>query len=250
MELSADIIFLLFSIALVAGIVDTIAGGGGLLTIPVLLYIGLPPSIALATNKFQATLGTLTSSIYFLRTKAIDMKEAKWMVVFSFIASIIGALCILQIDSSSLETVIPYLLIIMGMYFLFTPNTQMLSKSKKISIMVYSITFAFIIGFYDGFFGPGTGSFFIISLMFFLGYNLSKATIYAKLLNFVSNLGALLCFIIFGEIAWEIGFIMIIGQIIGALIGSKLIIRNGAKIIKPLIVIISFSVSIKLLFFS
>lgn len=245
--ISYEIVLLLFTIALVAGFIDTIAGGGGLLTIPTLLYVGLSPSSALATNKLQGTIGTLTSSLYFIKNKYIDIKEMKWMIFLSFVGSSIGTLTILQLDSSFLKKVIPFLLIGIGIYFLLSPKLGDHEKEKRISIITYSFTFAFIIGFYDGFFGPATGSFFVISLMFFLGSHLSKATAQAKVLNFVSNVSSLLFFMLYGEIFWTIGIVMIFGQIIGALIASKLIIKNGTKLIKPFIVIVSFAISIKLL---
>jgi len=247
MEITIDLVFILFSVALIAGIIDAIAGGGGLLTIPTLLYVGVPPNIALGTNKLQGTVGALTSSIYFIKNKLIDLKEAKWMILMSFLGSVAGVLAILGLDSSFLEKVIPFLLIIIGIYFLFSPNSDTISRKKKISIALYSFTFAILIGFYDGFFGPGTGSFFVISLIFFLGFNITKATAHAKVLNFVSNLGALIFFALYGQIYWQIGLIMALGQMIGSYIGSRLVVKSGAKIIKPLIVIVSFSMSIKLL---
>jgi uncharacterized membrane protein YfcA len=245
--ISYELIILLFTVALVAGFIDTLAGGGGLLTIPTLLYVGLSPSSALATNKLQGTIGTLTSSLYFIKNKFIDISEMKWMITLSFVGSAIGTLTILQLDSSFLKQVIPFLLIGIGIYFLLSPKLGEQEKKRKISIVTYSFTFAFIIGFYDGFFGPATGSFFVISIVFFLGSHLSKATAQAKVLNFVSNISSLIFFAMYGEISWLIGFIMIFGQIIGALIASKMIIKNGTKLIKPFIVVISFAISIKLL---
>jgi len=246
--LSIDIITLLFFVALIAGVVDTLAGGGGLLTIPTLFYVGMSPSVALATNKLQGTIGTLTSSIYFIKNKFVDIKEMKWMIILSFIGSAFGTIAILQIDSAFLKQIIPILLILIGIYFLFSPKVGEIDRVKKISIITYSFTFAFIIGFYDGFFGPATGSFFVISIIFFLGSNISKATAQAKILNFISNISALIFFFLFGEINWIVGLIMGFGQIIGSIIGSHLVISNGKKLIKPLIIIISFTMAIKLLF--
>ena len=245
--LTFDLMALLFIIALVAGLIDTIAGGGGLLTIPALFYAGLPPSVALATNKLQGTMGSFTASFYFVRNNIVSLQEMKWMIVLTFIGAGLGTLLILQLDSSFLTKVIPYLLIGIGIYFLFSPNLNEIDKKKKISVMVYAFTFAFIIGFYDGFFGPATGSFFVISLLYFLGSNLIKATAQAKILNFTSNISALTFFIIFGEIYWEVGLLMALGQGIGAVIGSRLVLKNGVKIIKPLIVVVSFLMSLKLL---
>ena len=244
--LSYETVSLLFIVALTAGFIDTIAGGGGLLTIPALLYIGLPPSSALATNKLQGTVGTLTSSFYFIKNKLVDVKEMKWMIFTSFIGSAIGTLAILWLDSSLLTRVMPFLLVGVGAYFLLSPKIGEVEKAKRISVVAYSFTLAFVIGFYDGFFGPATGSFFAVSIVFFLGAHLSKATAQAKVLNFVSNLSSLIFFILYGEIFWLVGCVMMCGQVVGALMASKMVVRKGAQIIKPLIVFVSFAVAVKL----
>jgi len=239
--------FALFCIAIIAGWVDAIAGGGGLLTIPSLLYFGIAPSSALGTNKLQATLGSLTSTLYFIKKKTINLSEAKLMIVLSLIGSLLGAYLIIRLDNSFLMRIIPILLIIIGIYFLLSPDIGKIEKKAKISITLYSFTFAFIIGFYDGFFGAGTGSFFLVTLVLFLGFQLTKATAYARLMNFISNLGALLLFMLFGSIEYKIGLIMALGQIIGSLIGSKMVLKHGSKIVRPFVVIVSFLISLKLL---
>ena len=153
----------------------------------------------------------------------------------------------MQIDSSILERVIPILLILIGIYFLVTKNIGEVEKHKLISSTLYSFTFVLLIGFYDGFFGPGTGSFFTICFIFFLGYNISRATAETKVLNFMTNFAALLFFLVFGQINFIVAFLMAIGQVLGAIIGAKLVVKKGQKIIRSFIVIISFSLSIKLL---
>lgn len=114
------------------------------------------------------------------------------------------------------------------------------------SIVGFSFVFAFIIGFYDGFFGPGTGSFFAIAFIALLGFNLTKATAYSKVLNFTSNISSLLFFMFFGQIYWTVGLCMGAGQILGALVGAKMVVKNGQKLIRPIIVMISFAISLKL----
>ena len=249
MEFSNDILAILFLVALAAGIIDTIAGGGGLLTIPALLSVGLPPAAALATNKLQGVFGTFTASLYFVRKKFVNLKEMKVMILVAFLGSILGTYTVMQIDSSILQKIIPILLISMGFYFLFSKNVGDIDKHKRISILIFGLTFVLVIGFYDGFFGPGTGSFFTIAFIYFLGYNISKATAQTKVLNFATNFGSMLFFMFYGEMYFLVGFIMGAGQVLGALIGAKLVMKNGQKIIRPLIVLISFSMSIKLLFF-
>ena len=169
------------------------------------------------------------------------------MIVLSLIGSLLGAYLIIRLDNSFLMRIIPILLIIIGIYFLLSPDIGKIEKKAKISITLYSFTFAFIIGFYDGFFGAGTGSFFLVTLVLFLGFQLTKATAYARLMNFISNLGALLLFMLFGSIEYKIGLIMALGQIIGSLIGSKMVLKHGSKIVRPFVVIVSFLISLKLL---
>jgi uncharacterized protein len=246
MEFSLDIFSILFLIAFIAGLVDSIAGGGGLLTIPALLYVGLPPVSALATNKLQGTFGSFTAATYFIRKKMVDLKEMKLMIFLTFIGAILGGFTLLQIDASDLKKVIPLLLVCIGLYFLFSPKIGAIDKEKRISIILFSFIFAFVIGFYDGFLGPGTGSFFAIAFIAFLGFNLTKATAYSKVLNFVSNISSLIFFIFLGKINWTIGLCMATGQVLGALVGAKLVVKNGQKLIRPIIVVISFAMSIKL----
>jgi uncharacterized membrane protein YfcA len=139
------------------------------------------------------------------------------------------------------------LLILIGVYFLFTKNIGEVEKHKLVSTTLYSFTFVLAIGFYDGFFGPGTGSFFTIAFIYFLGLNISTATAQTKVLNFATNFAAMLYFLIFSKVYILLGLVMGIGQIIGAIIGAKLVILKGQKLIRPLIVIVSFVMSIKLL---
>lgn len=247
MELTLEIITVIFLAAFFAGLIDTIAGGGGLLTLPTLLWVGMTPIEALSTNKLQSVFGTFTASSYFIRKKLVDLKEMKLMIFMAFFGSMIGGFALLQIDSSILEKIIPILLMVIGIYFLLTKNVGEIERHKLISTTIFAISLVFIIGFYDGFFGPGTGSFFTIAFIFFLGYNISKATAQTKVLNFVTNFSSLLFFLVFGEIYFIAGFIMAIGQVLGALIGAKLVVKKGQKLIRPFIVIISFALSIKLL---
>ncbi len=247
MEFTNDILILLFFVGLIAGIIDTIAGGGGLLTIPTLLWVGLPPAAALATNKLQSVFGTFTASVYFVRKKVVDLKQMKLMITSAFIGSILGGITLLQIDASILQKIIPFLLIAIGIYFLLSKDAGSIEKHKLISTSLFSMTFVLIIGFYDGFFGPGTGSFFTIAFIYLLGYNISNATAQTKILNFTTNIASVIFFAIMGKLYILVGLVMGAGQIIGALIGAKLVVLQGQKIIRPLIVIISFAMSAKLL---
>ena len=246
-EFSNEILTILFFVGLIAGTIDTIAGGGGLLTIPALLWAGLPPTTALATNKLQAIFGTFTASTYFIRKKMVDISSMKLMIVSAFIGSTLGGVALLQIDASILQKIIPFLLMAIGIYFLVSKDAGVIEKHKLISTALFSVTIVLIIGFYDGFFGPGTGSFLTIAFIYLLGYNISNATAHTKILNFATNAASVLFFLFMGKIYILVGLVMGAGQIIGALIGARLVMLQGQKIIRPLIVVISFAMSIKLL---
>jgi len=248
MNISAEILFYLFLLAIIAGWVDAIAGGGGLLTIPALLLVGLPPATALATNKLQGSAGSLTASLYFIRKKTVDIKAMKLAISATFMGSVIGSWLILNIDTKNLVIALPFLLIAIGLYFLFSPHINDEDRKKKLSITGFSLLACPLLGFYDGFFGPGTGSFMALAFVMLLGYSLPKSTAHAKILNFVSNISALFYFITFGEVDWYLGFSMMLGQFIGATIGAKMILEKGSKLIKPVIVTVCFLMSAHLLF--
>ena len=247
MELRIEIALQLFLAAMMAGWVDTIAGGGGLITIPAMLTLGIPPDVALATNKVQGSSGTLVSSLYFLRKGAIDLRKIKWSIFTTFIGSLIGGWLVLQINSEALKTVLPVLLILMGLYFLFSPTVEDIDRSPRISYTIFSAFIAPLLGFYDGFFGPGTGTFMTLAFVVLSGYSLSKATANAKIHNFTSNFSALIYFLLFGKIYWAVAIVMIVGQIIGSYLGAKMVTAKGVALIRPVVVTVCFLMSLRLL---
>ena len=165
----------------------------------------------------------------------------------TFTGSVFGSWFLLQIDAISLAVFLPVLLILMGLYFLFAPNIDDKERKQKISLIVFAIIVAPVLGFYDGFFGPGTGSFMMLAFVLLCGYGISKSTANAKILNFTSNISSLLYFIVYGDIYWLFGFAMIGGQVIGAVIGAKMILKRGASIIKPVVIIVCFLMAINIL---
>ena len=248
MELSYEILILLFFIAIIAGWVDAIAGGGGLITIPVLILAGLSPVSALATNKLQGSVGTLTASLYFIKNKVVDVKKMKLAIFATFIGSVFGSWLVLQVDTKHLVVMLPILLICMGLYFLLSPNISDEDRKHKITLVSFAVLISPFLGFYDGFFGPGTGSFMALAFVMLLGYGLPKATAHAKVLNFVSNISSLGYFIFFGDVNWLAGFIMMAGQFVGAVLGARMILQKGSKVIKPVVVTVCFFMSANLLF--
>ena len=244
---SPELLLLLFIIAATAGWVDTLAGGGGLITVPALLLTGMPPGMAIATNKLQGSMGTLVASIYFVRTKFVRLNQMKGMIVLTFIGSVLGSWLLLQIDASKLVQFLPLLLMAMGLYVLLSPSFNDEQKQQKISRLCFMFLVCPILGFYDGFFGPGTGSLMALAFVSVLGYGLSKGTAQAKILNLTSNVAALLYFIIFGEVAWLVGGVMAAGQLLGSSIGARMVMGKGAKLIKPVVVMVCFGMSINIL---
>ena len=238
---------ILFGVAILAGFIDSLAGGGGILSLPALLMVGLTPAQSMATNKMQAVFGSFSATLHFVRKGQIDLRSMRRAVVCVFIASAIGSVAVQMIDAAILMNVIPFLIGGVGLYFLFAPGLGDSDARQRMQIGVFSVTIAPLIGFYDGFFGPGTGSFFAVAFVSLLGFNLRKATAHTKLLNFTSNVASLLFFMFGGQVVWAIGLTMAVGQFIGAQIGARLVISRGSKLIRPLLVVMSLAMTIKIL---
>ncbi len=227
---------LLFLTGIIAGLVDSITGGGGLITIPVLLGIGLPPQIALGTNKFQASFGSLTATMYHLRKKNIELHNA-WTGIFStLVGAALGAWAVQQLDANALGKMIPFMLMGILLYTFFVPKLGDLDTTPRVGRTPFFIVAGLALGFYDGFFGPGVGSFWAIAFVALLGFNLSRATGYTKLMNFTSNIISLAVFAIGGHVWFASGIAMGMGQIFGARIGSGLVIKRGATFIRPIFI--------------
>ncbi|UFT99162.1 TSUP family transporter [Radiobacillus kanasensis] len=247
MEFSIEILLILFLVAVVAGWVDTIAGGGGLLTIPAMVLAGLSPATAIATNKLQGSSGTFVAALYFIRKGAIHKKAIKLSVIMTFLGAIFGGWLLLQVRAEYLILILPLLLVAIGLYFLFSPKVKDEDRKARMRLSVFSLTIAPLLGLYDGFFGPGTGSLMAVSFMTLCGFGASKATAHAKVLNFTSNFAALLYFLLFGHIAWLIGIVMMLGQVLGSFVGAKMVLSKGASIIRPIVVTVCFVMAIQVI---
>ncbi|MER1966632.1 TSUP family transporter [Castellaniella sp. GW247-6E4] len=247
MEFSAEIAVLLFFVAMLAGIVDAIAGGGGLIVIPALLAAGLPPEAAIATNKIGGIGGSTAATLHFLRTRQIDLHRSRWMALGAFVGSLMGGIVLTQIDSSVLSRLIPVLLIGFALYFLLSPRVGAEDRKARIPVATYALVAAPLIGFYDGFFGPGTGTFLAISLVTLLGFNLVKATAHTKLLNLCSNIASVLFFSLNGNILWAFGLPLLAGQWIGGTIGARLVVSHGHRLIKIVMSVVAIAISAKMI---
>ncbi len=242
-----EILAFLALIGMIAGFVDAVAGGGGLIALPSLMAAGLSPVGAIATNKMQSIIGTLIASYTYWRSGFIKLRAIIFAILTTFIGAFLGAFIIKKIDLTILKIAIPLALIIIALYFLLAPDLGDKDKRARFNYYYFAPILGFFIGFYDGIFGPGTGSFFTIGFVVLFGFGVLRATANGKVLNFISNLAALFLFIPAGDVVWPAALIMMVGQIIGARLGATIGIKYGAKFIKPLIVIISIIMAIKLL---
>ncbi|SUG09179.1 Putative membrane protein YfcA [Salmonella enterica subsp. enterica serovar Dublin] len=206
------LLVVLFFVAVLAGFIDSIAGGGGLLTIPALMAAGMSPANALATNKLQACGGSLSSSLYFIRRKVVNLAEQKLNILMTFIGSMSGALLVQHVQADILRQILPILVIFIGLYFLLMPKLGEEDRQRRLYGLPFALIAGGCVGFYDGFFGPAAGSFYALAFVTLCGYNLAKSTAHAKVLNATSNVGGLLLFIIGGKVIWATGFVMLVGQ--------------------------------------
>ncbi len=239
---------LLFITGFTAGLIDAISGGGGLLTLPVLLSVGLPPHIALGTNKFQSSFGSFTSTFYYRKHMVVKIRDAFKGIIFTAIGTVIGTLSVQQVDSNFLNYLIPWLLLCIAIYAIISPKLGEIDHIAKMKTNLFYLVFGLLFGFYDGFFGPGVGSFWAIAFVVFIGFSLTKATGYTKAMNFTSNIISAVVFAIGGNTWYLIGFVMAAGQIIGSVVGARLVVKKGTKLIRPVFITIVILTTLKLLY--
>lgn len=245
---SYEILALLFATGLVTGTVDAIAGGGGLISLPMLLSLGVPPHIALGTNKLQNSVGTFSAVCRYYRAGLFNFKTIYKGLLFGFIGAVLGAIAGQVISNVLLQKMIPVLLLIIFVYTLCSPKLGSEDKKPLLNELYFYGLFGFILGFYDGFFGPGTGAFWVFALTCFLGYNLRKATAYTKIFNLKSNLIATACFAIGQNIDYRIALCMALGQLIGGWFGAHLTVKKGAKLIRPVFIFMVSATMISLFY--
>jgi uncharacterized membrane protein YfcA len=225
---------LLFVTGLVAGLVDSIAGGGGLIALPVLLSLGLPVPLALGTSKLQGTFGSFSASVHYARSGLVNLRACRVGIVATFAGAVAGALAVQNTDTHLLGRLIPWLLAAIFVYTVFRPAVGVQDHPPRMRENVFFTVFGLGFGFYDGFFGPGVGSFWAITLILLLGQNFAKATAFTKVMNLTSNVAALALFAGAGLVHLGAGITMGVGQLIGARLGSGMVVRRGARFIRPI----------------
>lgn len=249
MILTPLVLLALAGAGLLAGFVDAIAGGGGLIALPALLAAGVPPVIALGTNKVQSVVGTAIAATTYWRKGFADLRALAVGIAATYAAAFCGAFVVKQIDVSVLTVAVPVALIAIALYFLLSPRMTDEDRHARLSWFPFVPVMGAIIGFYDGAFGPGTGSFLTMGFVALFGLGVTRAAGSTKALNLASNLGALTLFIPSGDVLWPAAVAMAVGQLAGGYLGALTGIRFGAKLIRPLVVVVSLVLAGRLLFF-
>jgi len=246
-DLASNTLLLLALAAFLAGFIDSIAGGGGLISVPALMLGGYSPVEALGTNKLQGLFGAGSATLTYAAKGHVDLSRQWRVAILSAAGGAIGALLATIVPGEVLRLVLPIVLIAIALYFALKPNMDDVDRTERITPFVFGATIVPAIGFYDGVFGPGTGSFFMLAFVALAGYGVLKATAHTKLLNFASNLGGFAVFAMVGAVAWKTGLVMGVAQFLGARLGAGLAIRKGARLIKPLLVLTCCALAIRLL---
>jgi uncharacterized membrane protein YfcA len=243
------VIALLTVTAFLAGTVDAMAGGGGLITVPALLSAGLPPHLAYGTNKGQSVWGSAAALVTFWRRGRIDRRQALFAFPLGFIGSVLGARLVLLIDNETLRPIAIAMLI--GAAVLLVVKKPVRDEDAPPGehagrYLVIAGLLALVIGAYDGFFGPGTGTFLIVGFVAFCGKSLTRATADAKVVNFASNLAAMIAFALAGMVVWEVALPMAAAQLAGGMVGARMAIQGGAPLIRIAVLVVSGALVVKL----
>lgn len=250
MEITAVTYLIVCPMLFLAGLIDAIGGGGGLISLPAYLIAGLPPHTAVATNKMSSSCGTALATYRFIRAGMVKWKLAIPAVFAAIAGSSIGANLSLLVDEKILMTVLLIMLPVVAFVvmnkktFKDREETEII-LSKKLYLIVTAA--AFVVGCYDGFYGPGTGTFLIIAFSVLGGLGLKSANGLTKVINLTSNITSLVIFILNGEVLFVVGIAAAVCNMIGGYIGAGLMMKNGAKIVKPSILLVLCLLVVKLI---
>lgn len=244
MPLEPWVLALLVFAAFAAGLVDAIAGGGGLITVPALLASGLPVPVALATNKGQAVFGAVSSFASFWTKNGVDRRRAPLGFLAGFVGSIAGARVLLLVRPEPLKPIV-LVLLLAAAGFVLQPRRPS-SGTARTWAMAALGPIAFALGFYDGFFGPGTGSILIVAFVMVFGDTLTRASGNAKVVNLASNLAAVLLFTLKGTVLWRISFPMAFANAIGAFVGARLAVKRGDVFVRRVVLVVVSALVLKM----
>ena len=247
-EIAPHLALILVAVGFVAGFVDSIAGGGGLLSVPALLLCGASPLQALATNKVQGMVGSGTAFVNYTLAGQIKPLEQLVPAAVSLAFGMAGSLAAGAMPVGVLQMIMPPILIAIALFFALKPGLSDQPHPARITTLNYTLFVVPLIAGYDGFFGPGTGSFYMMALVMLTGLGVLQATAQTKMLNFASNIGSVAVFAFSGATWWWVGGAMALAQVAGATLGSRLAVRVGARLIKPLLVVTSTGMALRLLY--
>ena len=239
---------LLFGTGLGAGFVDAIAGGGGLITLPVLLAVCPDPQFALGTNKLQASFGSGSATYHYARAGALSLADCRRACGLAFLGAVSGSLLVQQLDPLLLKRMVPVALLLVALYVWCKPQLGANDIHPRMSRLRFDLCCAFGLGLYDGFLGPGTGTFLTLAFMLGLGFNLTKATANTKALNFASNVASLVVFLSARKVLFVAGLVMGAGQWLGARAGSGMVLTRGTKLIRPVFLTVVILITLKMLY--
>lgn len=236
----------LFATAAAAGLIDAMAGGGGLITVPALALAGFDPVTALATNKLQGSFGSGSAALAFARAGRIDLRLMWPVALASAAGAFAGALALTHVPRDAATVALPFVLVGVALYFALSRRIGEEDVRQRLPAPAVLATVVPLVGFYDGVFGPGTGSFFTMGFVELLGYGLLKATAHAKLANFASNVTALVLLAFSGHVVVGLGLVMGLGQVLGARVGVHLTMRHGTRLLRPMIVVACCALALRL----
>lgn len=247
LDFSPLTIVALFVVALAAGLVDAIAGGGGLLMVPALLTTGLPPHLVFGTNKGAAVFGSGAALFRFWRARLIDSQRAPTLFVLGLLGSFGGAFLLTLLAPDVLRPVVLGLLVLAGLIVAFVKPPRVHTGGSVVAHgTLKASVLALVLGAYDGFFGPGTGTFLIIGFVMVLRLGLKDASANAKVVNFASNLAALILFASKGLVLWKVSIPMAAGQFVGGLLGAQLAINKGDTLVRKVVLLVVIALVTKL----
>ncbi len=234
------LLLFLMMMGFLSGFVDSIAGGGGLISVPALTVTGMPMAFVLGTSKLQSSIGTGMAVLKYYQHDLLSLATVYRGLLFGLIGAVCGAMLVNHVSNHFMVVIVPFMMLGVYLFNFFNKQLGVEPGKKRLSEPVFFSVFGFILGFYDSFIGPGTGHFWLVAIVFFLGYTFVEASGYAKVLNLKSNVFAFIIFLYYGKVNFVYGFIMAIGQVIGNYCGAHMVILRGSKFVRPFFMTVMF----------
>lgn len=239
---------LLFATGLTAGWVNAMTGGGGLMVLPIFLAVGFPPHLALGTNMLQSSAGTLVAAYIFLGHGQVDLKDVRWGIVWTVMGTIGGVVAVQRLDPAVLKELLPLVFAGIVIYTVWRPQVGVVNSRPRMSSRTFYVLAGLGLGFFDGFIGAGAGALWALAFVVGLGFNLAKVTAYTKIMNATSNVVAFALFLVYGSVWLTAGLVMALGQLIGGTLGAHLVMKGGARVVRPLYLTVVVLLLLKLLY--